>query len=101
MMVEVEEDQIDAVTGMAGSGPGFIYTVIEALAEGGKKVGLAPNVALTLATQTLLGAAQLALESRKSPGELIKMVVTPGDTTPAGLHIITKLPTTHRMIVPF
>ncbi|HEV2994787.1 MAG TPA: pyrroline-5-carboxylate reductase, partial [Chthoniobacterales bacterium] len=80
----VDEDQIDAVTALAGSGPAFIYTVIEALAEGGKKVGLAPNVALTLATQTVLGAAQLALESRKSPGELIEMVVSPGGTTAAG-----------------
>jgi pyrroline-5-carboxylate reductase len=98
IIVEVEEDQIDAVTALAGSGPAFIYTVIEALAEGGKKVGLAPNVALTLATQTVLGAAQLALESRKSPGELIKMVVTPGGTTAAGLDIMKKLGTSESLI---
>src|SRR5688572_591013 len=64
VVVEVEEDQIDAVTGLSGSGPAFVYTVIEALAQGGEKVGLASDVALTLATQTVLGAAQLALESR-------------------------------------
>jgi pyrroline-5-carboxylate reductase len=98
IIVEVEEDQIDAVTALAGSGPAFIYTVIEALAEGGKKVGLAPNVALTLATQTVLGAAQLALESRKSPGELIKMVVTPGGMTAAGLDIMKKLGTSESLI---
>jgi pyrroline-5-carboxylate reductase len=98
IIVEVEEDQIDAVTALAGSGPAFIYTVIEALAEGGKKLGLAPNVALTLATQTVLGAAQLALESRKSPGELIEMVVSPGGTTAAGLDMMKKLGTTESLI---
>ncbi len=98
IIVEVEEDQIDVVTALAGSGPAFIYTVIEALAEGGKKVGLAPTVALTLATQTVLGAAQLALETRKSPGELIKMVVTPGGTTAAGLDMMKKLGTSESLI---
>jgi pyrroline-5-carboxylate reductase len=98
IIVEVEEDQIDAVTALAGSGPAFIYTVIEALAEGGKKLGLAPNVALTLATQTVLGAAQLALESRKSPGELIEMVVSPGGTTAAGLDMMKKLGTSESLI---
>jgi pyrroline-5-carboxylate reductase len=98
IIVVVDEDQIDAVTALAGSGPAFIYTVIEALAEGGKKVGLAPNVALTLATQTVLGAAQLALESRKSPGELIEMVVSPGGTTAAGLDMMKKLGTSESLI---
>ena len=98
IIVEVEEDQIDAVTALAGSGPAFIYTVIEALAEGGKKMGIAPNVALTLATQTVLGAAQLALESRKSPEELIKMVVSPGGTTAAGLDMMKKLGTSESLI---
>jgi pyrroline-5-carboxylate reductase len=98
IIVEVEEDQIDAVTALAGSGPAFIYTVIEALAEGGKKLGLAPDVALTLATQTVLGAAQLALESRKSPGELIEMVVSPGGTTAAGLDMMKKLGTSESLI---
>jgi pyrroline-5-carboxylate reductase len=98
IVVEVEEDQIDAVTALAGSGPAFIYTVIEALAEGGKKMGLAPNVALTLATQTVLGAAQLALESRKSPGKLIEMVVSPGGTSAAGLDMMKKLGTSESLI---
>jgi pyrroline-5-carboxylate reductase len=98
IIVVVDEDQIDAVTALAGSGPAFIYTVIEALAEGGKKLGLAPNVALTLATQTVLGAAQLALESRKSPGELIEMVVSPGGTTAAGLDMMKKLGTSESLI---
>jgi pyrroline-5-carboxylate reductase len=98
VVVEIEEDQIDAVTALAGSGPAFVYTVIEALAEGGEKVGLALNVALALATQTVLGAAQLALETRKSPAELIKMVVTPGGTTASGLDMMKKLGTAKSLI---
>jgi pyrroline-5-carboxylate reductase len=98
VVVEVEEDQIDAVTGLAGSGPAFVYTVIEALAQGGEKVGLAADVALTLATQTVLGAAQLALESKLSPEELRKMVVTPGGTTAAGLEAMEKLKTPEGLI---
>jgi pyrroline-5-carboxylate reductase len=84
-VVEVAEDQIDAVTALAGSGPAFVYTVIESLARGGEKMGLGPDAALTLATQTVLGAAQLASETKLSPEDLRKMVVTPGGTTAAGL----------------
>ena len=67
-VAEVEEEQIDAVTALAGSGPAFVYTVIEALAEGGTNCGLPPEISLGLATQTVRGAAQLALESGLSPG---------------------------------
>jgi pyrroline-5-carboxylate reductase len=85
VVVEVADDQIDAVTALAGSGPAFVYTVIEALARGGEKMGLAPDAALALATQTVLGASQLATETKLSPEELRRMVVTPGGTTAAGL----------------
>lgn len=98
VVVEVEEEQIDAVTAMAGSAPAFVYTVIEALAEGGKKMGLAWDVALTLATQTVLGAAQLATESKLSPEELRAMVVTPGGTTAAGLAAMEKFKTSEGLI---
>ena len=98
VVVEVDEEQIDAVTALAGSGPAFVYTVIEALAEGGKKMGLAADAALTLATQTVLGAAQLASESKLSPEELRKMVVTPGGTTAAGLAAMEKLKTSEGLI---
>lgn len=98
VVVEVEEEQIDAVTALAGSGPAFVYTVIEALAQGGKEMGLAWDVALTLATQTVLGAAQLAAESKLSPEELRKMVVTPGGTTAAGLAAMEKLKTSEGLI---
>jgi pyrroline-5-carboxylate reductase len=90
VVVEVAEEHIDAVTALAGSGPAFVYTVIEALAQGGAKVGLPPDVSLTLATHTVLGAAQLASESRLSPEELRRMVVTPGGTTAAGLAAMEK-----------
>lgn len=98
IVVEVNEEQIDAVTALCGSGPAFVYTVIEALATGGEKVGLAPDVALSLATQTVLGAAQLALESKLSPEELRKMVVTPGGTTAAGLKAMAEHKTAEGLI---
>jgi pyrroline-5-carboxylate reductase len=97
-VVEVGEEHIDAVTALAGSGPAFVYTVIEALAAGGKATGLPEDVALRLATQTVLGAAQLALESNASPDELRRMVITPGGTTAAGLAAMDKLGTTEGLV---
>ena len=90
VLVEVEENQIDAVTALAGSGPAFVYTIIEALADGGAREGLTNRDALTLATQTLLGAARLVASSGQSPDELRRMVVTPGGTTAAGLAVLEK-----------
>lgn len=90
VVVEVPEEQIDVVTALSGSGPAFVYTVIEALAQGGENLGLAHDVALKLATQTALGAAQIALESGMSPEALRKMVVTPGGTTAAGLTVMAE-----------
>jgi pyrroline-5-carboxylate reductase len=90
IVAKIDEAQIDAVTALAGSGPAFIYTVIEALASGGAQCELPADVSLQLATQTVLGAAQLALESELSPNELRKMVVTPGGTTAAGLAVMEK-----------
>ena len=98
VVVEVEEKQIDAVTALSGSGPAFVYTVIEALAAGGTKMGLSADVALKLAAQTVLGAAQLMFESKMSPEELVKMVVTPGGTTAAGLAVMEKLGTSESLI---
>lgn len=92
-VAEVKEDQIDAVTALAGSGPAFVYTVIEALADGGTSCGLPADTSLGLATQTVRGAAQLALESGLSPEELRRMVITPGGTTAAGLAAMEKLGT--------
>jgi len=86
--VEVTEEQIDIVTALAGSGPAFVYAVIEAMASGATDEGLPAGAALKLAAQTALGAAELALSSGKSPQELIAMVVTPGGTTAAGLSLM-------------
>jgi pyrroline-5-carboxylate reductase len=72
--------------------------VIEALADGGKKMGLDGDIALTLATQTVLGAAQLASETKLSPEELRRMVVTPGGTTAAGLAAMNELKTSDGLI---
>lgn len=98
VVVEIPEDQIDVVTALSGSGPAFVYTVIEALAHGGSKMGLSDDVALELATQTVLGAAQIALESKMSPEELRKMVVSPGGTTAAGLAVMEKMKTSESLI---
>jgi pyrroline-5-carboxylate reductase len=91
IVVRIEEQHIDAVTALAGSGPAFVYTVIEALAEGAQQQGLPDEPALRLATQTVLGAAQLVGETGMSPEELRKMVVTPGGTTAAGLAAMKKM----------
>jgi pyrroline-5-carboxylate reductase len=98
LVIEIQEDQIDFVTALSGSGPAFVYTVIEALAKGGSKMGLSHELALKLATQTVLGAAQLALETKLSPEELRRMVVSPGGTTAAGLAAMEKLGTTKGLI---
>ena len=98
VVVEVSENQIDAVTALAGSGPAFVYTVIEAMAHGGEKMGLALDAALALATQTVLGAAQLASETKLSPAELRAMVVTPGGTTAAGLAAMEEKKTSESLI---
>ena len=90
VLVEVDEPQIDAVTALAGSGPAFVYSVIEALAAGGVSEGLSAENALALATQMLRGAARLVATSGHSPEELRRMVVTPGGTTAAGLAVMEK-----------
>lgn len=82
----VEEKYLDAVTGLSGSGPAYVLLFMEALADGGVQVGLARDVALKLAMQTVYGAAKMALESNKHLGELKDEVTSPGGTTIAGLY---------------
>ena len=89
-VISVSEKWMDAVTGLSGSGPAYIYQGIEALTEGGVRVGLTKNVAAKLALQTVLGAAATVKETGKSPGELVKMVASPGGTTVEGLKVLAK-----------
>ena len=83
--VELPEKRLDAVTGLSGSGPAYIYTVIEALADGGVLVGLPKEKALTLAAKTVIGAAKMVMKSNEHPAKLRDQVTSPGGTTIAGL----------------
>ena len=84
-VLEVPEKQIDAITGLSGSGPAYIYTVIEALADGGVLVGLPKDKSLLLAAQTVAGAAEMVMQTGEHPASLRDQVTSPGGTTIAGL----------------
>lgn len=88
MTVILEESQLDAVTGLSGSGPAYIFLILEALADAGVKVGLSRRNAQRLAAQTVMGSAKLLLDTDEHPGRLKDMVTSPGGTAIAGLHTL-------------
>ncbi|NP_001085088.1 pyrroline-5-carboxylate reductase family, member 1 L homeolog [Xenopus laevis] len=85
---EVEEDLIDAVTGLSGSGPAYAFTALDALADGGVKMGLPRRLAVRLGAQAMLGAAKMLLESEQHPGQLKDNVCSPGGATIHALHFL-------------
>ncbi|MFN0199001.1 MAG: pyrroline-5-carboxylate reductase [Planctomycetaceae bacterium] len=86
--VRVPESMLDAVTGLSGSGPAYIYQIIEAMSDGGVDMGLPRDIATRLAAQTVMGAAKMVLETGLHPGALKDAVTSPGGTTIAGLKVM-------------
>jgi len=90
LCAKVKEQDMDAITGLSGSGPAYVFLAIEALSDGGVKMGLSRAAAIKLAAQTVLGAARMVIETGKHPAELKDQVTTPGGTTIEGVHALEK-----------
>lgn len=90
-VLTVEEPALDAVTALAGSGPAYVYLLMESMVQAGAGVGLADDVARKLALQTVYGAARMLIETQCSPEELRRRVTSPGGTTAAALDVLEEL----------
>lgn len=88
IVVEVPEEAMDTVTGLSGSGPAYIYYMVEAMQQAGVEAGLKADIARQLTLQTLLGAAHMLIETEEEPAELRRKVTSPGGTTLAGLETL-------------
>src|SRR5258708_10624762 len=88
IVYRVREGALDAVTGLSGSGPAYVFTFVEALADGGVMMGLPRDVALDLAIQTVCGSAQMIRPTNRHPHQLRRMVASPGGTTTAALEVL-------------
>ncbi|MBO3754590.1 MAG: pyrroline-5-carboxylate reductase [Candidatus Brockarchaeota archaeon] len=89
-VARVEENLMDAVTGFSGSGPAYVFTIIDAFADAGVKIGLPKELALRMAARMMLGSAKMVLEGKGRPMELRDMVATPGGTTIMGIYELEK-----------
>jgi len=90
MVVNVEEDLMDAVTGLSGTGPMYVFQILEGLSDAGVKVGLSRDIANALAVQTLIGSSKLIKETKEHPAKLKDLVTSPGGTAISALHSLEK-----------